>query len=189
MNDTLNIVSTLSPKKVFDNNFPIELNWRVADLGCGTMAFFTIEAARRVGNKGEVYAVDVQKQVLAAVNQLTKTQGLYNVATVWSNVEIVGATNIPHESLDACFLVTTLYQVDDRAGAVKEASRLLKPGGKLLIIDWRTSNAPVAPQAERIINLEFLKNDIVQAGLIVVSDFQPTSFHFGMTVEKPLANN
>lgn len=189
MNDSQNIVSTLSPKKIFESVFPIELNWQIADLGCGTMAFFTLEAARRVGNKGEVYAVDVQKQVLAAVNQLSKTQGLYNVATIWSNIEIVGATNIANESLDACFLVTTLFQVDDKKSALKEAERLLKPGGKLLIIDWRTSNAPVAPQANRIIDQQQLKNDIASNHLNLISEFQPTSFHFGMVVEKPLANN
>ncbi len=189
MTDVQNIVSTLNPKKIFDSIFPIELNWRLADLGCGTMAFFTLEAARRVGNKGEVYAVDVQKQVLAAVNQLSKTQGLYNVATVWSNIEIVGATNIPNESLDACFLVTTLFQVDDKNKAIQEAERLLKPGGKILIVDWRTSNAPVAPQANRIIDQQQLKKDIINNHLNIISEFQPTSFHFGMVVEKPLANN
>ena len=189
MSDTTNIVSALNAKLIFEKYFPVELNWQVADLGCGTMAFFTIEAAKKVGNKGQIYAVDVQKQVLAAVNQLTKTQGLYNVATIWSNIEMVGATNVPAGMMDACFLVTTLYQVDDKLSAIKEATRLLKPGGKILIIDWRTSNAPVAPQASRIINPEEIKGYAAQLGLEISSEFQPTSFHFGMVAEKPLANN
>lgn len=189
MNDTLTSGTALIAKNIFDNNFKIELNWRVADLGCGTMAFFSIEAARRVGSKGLVYAVDIQKQVLATVNQLAKTQGFYNIETIWSDVEIVGATMIENESCDAVLLVTTLYQLTDKASAIKEAIRLLKSNGHLLIIDWRTNNAPIAPESSRLVDVNKLKDVINNSGMEIVNEFEPTNYHFGMVVKKPLANN
>lgn len=189
MDNTSNIKTALVPKNIFDNQIKVELNWRVADLGCGTMAFFTIESARRVGSKGLVYAVDIQKQVLASVNQLAKTQGLYNVETVWSDVEIVGATAIADTSCDLVLLVTTLYQLNDKQSAIKEAFRLMKPDSYLLVIDWRTSNAPIAPDLSRLVNVDELKKFIKSLNLVIVSEFEPTNYHFGLLVKKPLDIN
>jgi ubiquinone/menaquinone biosynthesis C-methylase UbiE len=186
--ETNNLALVLSPKKIFTDYFPLELNWRVADFGCGTMAFFVIEAARQVGNKGQVYAIDVQKNVVTAVDNLVKNQGLYNVTTVWSDVEKIGATKIVPESLDAVLIVTTLFQMNNKDAAIKEALRLLKPGGKLLIIDWRTSNAPIAPPEDRLVSLSEIKNILTNNHIEIINEFSATAFHFGLCGQKPLAN-
>src|SRR3989304_3425099 len=66
----------------------------VADLGCGSMAFFTLQAAKLAGDKGRVYACDIVKEVLSSVEGKARQEGLLNIKTVWTNLETVGAAKI-----------------------------------------------------------------------------------------------
>ena len=64
----------------------------VADLGCGGAGHFVIPAAKLVGHKTNVYAVDIQKIVLASVASIGRLEGISNIKTVWSDIERLGAT-------------------------------------------------------------------------------------------------
>ncbi|MFA6272607.1 MAG: class I SAM-dependent methyltransferase [Patescibacteria group bacterium] len=129
----------------------------VADLGCGGMGYFTLQAARTVGDKGRVYAVDILKNVLQSVWTKVKLEGFDNVRMVWSNLEILGATKIREGSLDFALLVNTLFQTKKHEAVIKEATRLLKKGGKLVIVDWKKMSTPFGPKTEDRVSVEDLK--------------------------------
>jgi ubiquinone/menaquinone biosynthesis C-methylase UbiE len=106
----------------------------VLDLGCGGGAFTTF-AARIVGEKGKVYAVDIQKGMLDQLrSKLSKPEN-----QEIKNVEIIQASagELPFEdnSLDLTFMVGVLGEVPDRKMALKEIYRALKPGGVLAITE------------------------------------------------------
>jgi ubiquinone/menaquinone biosynthesis C-methylase UbiE len=154
---------------------------RVADLGCGSHGAFVFDSARIAGKNGRVYAVDIQKSVLEAIASKRKiwpTNG--QIEIVWSNLEKVGATTIPEASLDVAFLMNVLNQSEHHDSVLKEATRLLRPGGVLLVVDWESLDAPFAPQACCQANPEDLKRFAAEVGLQFESSFASSQNHFGL---------
>jgi ubiquinone/menaquinone biosynthesis C-methylase UbiE len=157
---------------------------RVADLGCGATAYFTMQAGRMVGDRGQVYAVDIQREVLSNVEGQLRQAGLSNVRTVWSDVEQVGAAAIPPATLDCALLVNTLFQLKNHAGAIAESGRLLKTGGTLLVVDWKTLGAPFGPAVERRISPGRVKELAAAAGFKLKEEFEAGTYHFGQIYQK-----
>ena len=81
----------------------------VAEFGCGNGHLSRL-LARTVTNSGIVYAVDVMKESLENLNKLCNLEGIQNVKTIWSDLEIYGATNIADEIVDIGFIVNTFFQ-------------------------------------------------------------------------------
>lgn len=157
---------------------------KVGDLGCGAHGFFTLQSARAVGNKGIVYAVDVLKSALESIDSKTHLEGLANIKTVWSNLEILGATKIPEESLDRALLINVLFQVQKHQEVIKEAARLLKPEGKLLVVDWKPQAAPFSVPAEKRVPEEKVKSFTQNAGLNLEKEFEAGPYHYGLVFIK-----
>ena len=104
----------------------------VADLGSGT-GYFTHRLAGAVGGTGKVYAVDINQELLDEVEQLVKNKNL-------SNVELVLAEEydpqLP-EKVDMIFSTNVYHHLKDRADYFENAKRYLKPGGRVVILDFR----------------------------------------------------
>ncbi len=156
----------------------------VADLGCGGVGHFIFPAAHMVGNKGTVYAVDILRSALEAVESKAKIEGLNNIETVWSNLEKYRATRIPNKSLDVALLVNVLFQNMDCETVVKEAARLIKPDGTLLIVDWNESPAPFGPPAEKKMKREDLKKIVKSLKLKEIEEFEAGDYHYGLIFRK-----
>ncbi len=115
--------------------FGLEDGQKVVDLGAGS-GFYTLEAAKRVGASGRVYAVDVQKDLLERLRSMGAHQGLHNIEIVWGNVEKIGGTKLRESIADRIIASNILFQIEKPDEFALEVKRLLKPGGKLLVIDW-----------------------------------------------------
>lgn len=162
----------------------LEEGMAVGDLGCGNLAYYAFGASKAVGKKGQVYAVDILKSVLNAVENRAKQDGFDNIKTVWSNLEVVGATNIPASSLDAIFIHNVLFQSTSHEGFLKETGRLLKTGGKLMIIDWKKSGAPFGPPVKDRPNPETVKSLAQKNGFSLMEEFEAGPYHFGLIFVK-----
>ena len=168
----------LNPKKIL-KAVGIEYGWHVADLGCGA-GFNAMQAARMVGDQGQVYAVDVLKTSLPPIETKAKLEGLTNLKTVWSNLEIVGATKIPEGTLDLALIVNVLFQSKKHKEILQESSRLIKQGGKLVIVDWKKEGSPMGPPVNDRVNLEALKATVQQAGFSLEQEIEAGPYHFGL---------
>lgn len=104
---------------------------RVADLGCGE-GHLALEAARWAK---QVVAVDVSERVLETARALAKTRSIRNVAFRKGEIE-----ELPLEdrSFDVALLSQALHHAKDPARAITEASRILAPGGTLLLLDLKS---------------------------------------------------
>lgn len=162
------------------NKLGLEEGMHVGDLGCGNLAFYAFNAAKFVGKKGVVYAVDILKTALNAVDNRIRHEGLDNVKTVWSNMELVGATNIEPGSLDAAFIHNVLFQSISHEGFLKETNRLLKNGGKLMIIDWKKSGAPFGPPLKDRPDPKTIKTIAEKNGFKLTDEFEAGPHHFGL---------
>lgn len=174
----------LNPEQLLKEILKIAYDAKVADFGCGSMAFFTLQAAKLVGDKGIVYAVDVLKDVLSSAESRSRQEGLYNIKTIWSNIEKVGVTKIPEQSLDYILLVNTLFQTKKHKEVLAEAKRLLKPGGKLMVVDWLTAGGPIGPTREMRIDAEQVKRLAMEVGYKTEKEFVAGKNHYGVIFVK-----
>ncbi len=156
----------------------------VGDLGCGNLGYVSIPAAKIVGANGLVYAVDILKSALESVAGRARQAGLNNIKTVWSNLEIIGATKVPAETLDVIFIVNVLFQSDKDAEIIRESHRLLKTGGKLVVVDWDQVSAPFGPPMADRAKKEDIKQFGQAAGFQFQEEFQAGQYHYGLVLVK-----
>lgn len=118
---------------------------RVLELGSGPGAF-TLNAARRAEPGGTLIAVDVQPQMIAAVERKVRAAGRSNVQT-----HVAHAYTLPleDESVDRAFLITVLPEIPDRQRALRELRRVLKLGGTLSVVEEFLS--PSYPLARTVV--------------------------------------
>jgi len=112
----------------------IKKGMHVLDLGCGSGAFTTF-IARAVGEKGRVYALDIQADMLKQLeNKLSKPENkdIQNIKLIEGN-----AYELPFDngSLDLVNMVTVLQEIPDRNRALQQVKRVLKPGGFLAVTE------------------------------------------------------
>lgn len=157
---------------------------QVADLGCGNFGFFVYPLARLVGKQGKVYAVDILKSTLEEVGKESKKNNLSQIITVWSNLEVFKATKIETNSLDSVLLVNILHQSEKKIEILREAIRLLKRGGRMLIIEWKNTDSPLGPSPEKRVNLDSLKAAVPKIGLDIKEEFTAGPYHFGLILTK-----
>lgn len=162
----------------------IEANMKVADLGCGAAGRFVFPLAAAVGSMGVVYAVDILKSSLDLVKRRSNQENLANIKPVWSNLEVFGATKIPAGSLDAVLLVNTLSQSKERVNIIREAIRLLKKGGKLLVAEWKKIASPLGPALEKRVDQTLMKNSAARLGLELEDEFSAGPYHWGLIFKK-----
>lgn len=156
----------------------------VADLGCGRAGFFALQAGKIVGDEGTVYAVDIIKPVLSSVVSAAKQAHVRNITTVWANLEIAGGTKIPDKAADIALLINVLFQSKKQEAILREATRVLKPKGKLLIIDWKMTNAPLGPSVDRRVSPETIRALATKLGLHETDSFEAGQYHFGLIFTK-----
>lgn len=155
----------------------------VGDLGAGG-GLFSVQAARLVGGQGQVYAVDILKSALSEIDSKARMSGLDNIKTVWSNIEIIGATKINEKSLDAVMLVNVLFQSTKHFEILSEAERLIKSGGKLLVVDWNDSSSSFSPSVDRKVNPQSIIQLSEKLGLSLENEFRAGNYHFGLIFTK-----
>ena len=103
----------------------------VLDAGCGP-GRITLPAARRVGQSGEVVALDIQPDMLQRLRKKLTEQSVSNVRPLLAGI---GEGKTTPESFDRAFLVTVLGEIPDKTAALQEIYRALKPGGVLSITE------------------------------------------------------
>jgi SAM-dependent methyltransferase len=104
---------------------------RVLDFGCGP-GFFTREFARRVGENGQVFAVDLQKEMLGILRGNLEPEGLMpRVTTHQCQPDSINLPPDLNVTFDAAFTIFVVHEVPDPAKLFREIALLLKPGGML----------------------------------------------------------
>ncbi len=165
--------------QILQNILQIQNGDMVADLGAGG-GLPTMQASRLVGEQGQVYSVDIVKGTLSEIESKARMTGVHNIKTIWSNLEIVGATKINEGSLDFALLFNILFQSKKHYEILAEAARLLKVNGKLLIVDWSDTSQGFSPDDSMKVDQTQVIEYARQNNLILDRDFQAGKYHFGL---------
>ncbi len=157
---------------------------KVGDFGAGT-GHYARAAAAVVGREGKVYAVDVQEDVLKHLKLNTHEHHERTIETVWGDVEKPGGSHLRDQSLDAVILANAFFQVEDRAGLLAELKRVLKSGGKLLVIDWAGSYGGMGPHPDQVVPEQEVEAFFINGGFHKVKSFRGGPHHYGVVFSMP----
>ena len=155
----------------------------VADFGAGSGAY-TLAAARRVGDHGKVYAIDVQRDLLLRIKNSATQARLHNVDIIWGDIEKRGGTGLKDESVDAVIISNVLFQTEDKSAAIREAYRILKSGGRVLFVEWSDSSGGVGPSGEYLIAKNEARSIFESTQFSFERDIAAGIHHYGMVFRK-----
>lgn len=149
---------------------------KIVDLGAGS-GFYSVEAAKKVGSSGRVYAVDVQKNLLERLRSIATNQGIRNIEVVWGNVEKIGGTKLRESIADRIIASNVLFQVEKPDEFCLEIKRILKPGGKVLVVDW----SGITTLSPKVIFPEIKARNLFEKnGFKLENSFDAGDHHYGL---------
>lgn len=157
------------------------------DLGCGP-GDYAMYAANLVGNEGTVYAVDRWEEMVAGLIATADRQGLENIIGIIS--DITAPLPLNDRCIDVCFIATVLHiPAVSQAGKslLGEARRVLKPDGRLAIIECHKQSRPFGPPEqvrlspeeveELVLPCGFERTGFTDVGDNYLIQFQPAGHH------------
>lgn len=162
----------------------VQPGMRVADFGVGRTGHLVFPAARLVGEHGYVYGVDILKDALRMLEGRRRQYLVHNLDLLQADIE-AGNVPIPENSLDRVFIVHMLGMAQKHDQVAREAFRLLKPEGQVIVIDWHPNTAhPVAPQEDFRVQPEVVDRCFMRQGCGPCSGFLPSPWHWGRMYRK-----
>jgi ubiquinone/menaquinone biosynthesis C-methylase UbiE len=156
----------------------------VGDFGAGS-GHYARAAAGVVGQSGKVYAVDVQEDVLKHLKLNSHPHHQSIIESVWGDIEKPGGTHLRDATLDAVILANTFFQVEDRNALLAEIQRVLKSGGKLLVVDWAGSYGGIGPEQSKVVTEHDAEAFFINGGFHKVKSFRAGSHHYGIIFTAP----
>jgi len=164
--------------------FELRPDMQVADFGCGIGAY-SIPMSRSIMPNGRVYAIEVQKDLLATLKNAITENHLGNVELLWGDIESAGGTKIADRVVDLVLLSNVLFQTSDKGyKTALEAKRVLKSGGRVVIIDWTESFGNMGPHPDQVVTQEMARKTFETAGFQFVKDFPAGDNHYGIILSK-----
>jgi ubiquinone/menaquinone biosynthesis C-methylase UbiE len=119
----------------------LKQNYLVADLGCGS-GYFTIPISYKVK---KIYGIDVQREMLDFLEQKINRYALGNIELLLSKDDKIP---LDDESMDLLITINTLHEFRTKEKVIEEIKRVLKTGGKAIVIDFKKKNMDFGPPPE-----------------------------------------
>lgn len=172
----------LSPQKALDQ---LEINAasKIADFGCGH-GYFAIPLAKMVGQDGQIYAVDVLQDALNEVKERAERENLSNIQTVRGNLEAPDGSRLPENSCDMVLLANVLFQSNKKADIIKEARRVLKSNGKMIIVDWHVTSEALTLNSGWRIGPQEAQGLAESQNFSFERTFDAGDYHYGLIFKK-----
>ena len=132
----------------------------IADIGAGS-GYFTFRLAHHVGDTGRVYAVDVSPDMIVHLNRRIRDLRATNVVTILSAPD---DPLLMDASIDRFFICDTWHHIGNHPHYLALMKKMLKPGGQVVMIDFRKAQTPVGPPLEMRIERDDLVKEMEKNG-------------------------
>jgi arsenite methyltransferase len=161
----------------------IQAGQEIAEFGSGS-GHYSMEVSKALMSTGRVYAVDVQKDLLTKLKNEASRAGLHNIEVIWGNIEKVGGTKLRDSSLDMVFLCNVMFQVEDKKSTMAEIKRVLKPSGKVVLVDWSESFGGIGPTPLMVFGKNEATTLFEKNGFHPEKEISAGSHHYGFIFKK-----
>jgi ubiquinone/menaquinone biosynthesis C-methylase UbiE len=138
----------------------------VCDIGAGP-GYFTLRAAKRVGETGRVFAVDVEPRILDVLRTRIEKAAVRNVTPV---LALSGDPLLPPRTCDLILIIDTYHHLPDRAKYLARLTGALRPGGRIVNVDWHKHKTAVGPEMDHRVGRQEFLAEAAKAGLRVVGE-------------------
>jgi ubiquinone/menaquinone biosynthesis C-methylase UbiE len=155
----------------------------VVDFGSGVGAY-ALAAAGMVAPEGKVYAVEIQKDLLENLKKEAGVRNIQNIDVIWGDIEQAGGVGLADNTADVVIVSNVLFQAKSMYTLALEAKRLLKPGGRIMVIDWSESFGGLGPLPSEVVPADEVKKTFGSAGLAFSLDFPAGDHHYGLIFAK-----
>lgn len=163
------------PERVIDR-LDLSPGLVVADVGAAT-GYFARRLARAVGEEGLVHAVDIEPGLLAWLRRRARAEGIDNIRT---RLASASDSRLADACCDLIFLCNTYHMITARVDYLEHLQHKLKPGGRIVIIDWRKRPLPRGPEPQWKLSATQVAEETAAAGLCLLDrpEFLPYQYFF-----------
>jgi ubiquinone/menaquinone biosynthesis C-methylase UbiE len=116
----------------------------IADVGAGS-GYYTVLLARAVGERGRVYATDIQPEMLELIKRKVARDQLSNVEVILGSED---DPRLPAGALDLVLMVDVYHELARPQAMLRALKRVLRPGGRLVLIEFRKESRDVPIREE-----------------------------------------
>jgi len=139
----------------------------IADLGAGS-GYFSFRLAHHLGKGGRVYAVDISPDMIVHLNRRIRDLKANNV------VSVLAAPDDPllaEASVDRFFICDTWHHIENHDRYLSLLKKMLKPGGQVVMIDFKKAKTPVGPPMEMRIDRDDLVKEMERNGFRLNTEY------------------
>ena len=139
----------------------------VADLGAGT-GLFSLPLAKAVSS-GRVYSVELDEGFLTQIGGKAKAENVTNIVPVLGKFT---DPSLPAHDVDLAFFHDVLHHVENRAAYLKSVAGYLKPGGRIVVIEFNPGDSPHKAEPALVVSKEQATAWMADAGLVLGEDIR-----------------
>jgi ubiquinone/menaquinone biosynthesis C-methylase UbiE len=154
-----------------------------ADFGSGP-GYFSIPFAKAVGEEGRVYSFDILPQALETVIGKARNSGVANITTKRVNLEKENGTTLEAKSVDWVILKGVLFQNQKKEAIIAEAYRILKSGGRMIVVEWNQEESAVGPAKEVRVPQDVLEEMLRNQQFKIEKNVEAGDFHYALVAVK-----
>ena len=147
----------------------------IADIGSAT-GYFPVRFAKAV-HKAKIYGIDIEPEMVDYLNKRARKEGFENLSS------ILGKPDNPliPEKVDFVFICNTYHHINERPKYFSRLKRDFKPGGQLVIVDFRKGDLPVGPPDEHKLAFSQVIEELTLAGYDLIQHYQELPYQYMLT--------
>lgn len=170
----------LNPEEVL-KQLALKEDMMAADFGSGSGGW-AIPLAKTL-KEGTVYAIDILEEPLSALKGKAVLSNVANIVTIRADLEVENGSTLKADSLDLVLITNLLFQTEEKEKILKEAKRVLKKGGIVLIVDWKPDSS-LGPKEGKISARE-VKKMAQDLDLRLDKEIPAGVYHYALIFKKP----
>lgn len=139
----------------------------VCDMGCGN-GFYSVQLAKMVGEKGKVYAVDIQPKMLEFLKERADKAKVTNIEPVLGQL---WDPKLPEGKIDLILLVDVYHEFSHPEQMLAAMHKALSPDGKLVLVEYRGEDPEVPIKVEHKMSKAQILKELPPNGFKLVKEF------------------
>lgn len=155
----------------------------VADIGAGT-GYFSFRMANLVP-QGKVYAVDIQPEMLGAIDFLKTENNVTNVETILGSIT---NPHLPKSSVDLALMVDAYHEFEYPKEMMEELIKSLKSGGRVVLVEYRRENPLIPIKTLHKMTEDRVKKEMKAVGLNWKETNESLPQQHAIVFQKPIVN-